>query len=182
MLEEVDWLAPKFIILYVFFGTMMFIHLRGRVRLRFYRQLTDHSTLMAPYNTLMYMFSAVPNRPFIDVDRFPELKSLTENWRTIRDEAIKLFDEGHIRAAAGYTDLGFNSFFRRADIVKMANLAQIVNVLQAVILTKEEKLVLTPTYHVMEMYNVHQDATMLPLTITTNSYQLGKEKQLIFLL
>jgi beta-hydroxylase len=113
MLEQVDWLAPKFIILYVFFGAMMYIHLRGRVRLRFYRQLTDHSTLMAPYNTLMYMFSAVPNRPFIDVDRFPELKPLTENWKMIRDEAIKLFDEGHIRAAAGYTDLGFNSFFRR---------------------------------------------------------------------
>jgi alpha-N-arabinofuranosidase len=58
----------------------------------------------------------------------------------------------------------------------MANLAQIVNVLQAVILTKEEKLVLTPTYHVMEMYNVHQDATLLPLTIATTNYQFGNGK------
>jgi alpha-N-arabinofuranosidase len=57
----------------------------------------------------------------------------------------------------------------------MANLAQIINVLQAVILTKEEKLVLTPTYHVMEMYNVHQDATMLPLEVTSNKYILGKD-------
>jgi beta-hydroxylase len=112
-LAQVNWLAPKFIVLYVFFGAMMYIHLRGRVKLKFYRQLTDHSTFMAPYNTLMYMFSAVPNRPFIEVDRFPELKVLTDNWRTIRDEALKLFDEGHIRAASGYTDLGFNSFFRR---------------------------------------------------------------------
>jgi alpha-N-arabinofuranosidase len=51
-----------------------------------------------------------------------------------------------------------------------------VNVLQAVILTNEEKMLLTPTYHVMEMYNVHQDATMLPLTIHSNDYKMGKEK------
>ena len=112
-LAAIDWLAPKFIVLYVFFASMMYVHLRGRVRHRFYRQLTDHSTFMAPYNALMYMFSAVPNKPFVDVDRFPELKPLTDNWQLIRDEALKLFDEGHIRAASGYTDLGFNSFFRR---------------------------------------------------------------------
>jgi alpha-N-arabinofuranosidase len=58
----------------------------------------------------------------------------------------------------------------------MANIAQIINVLQAVILTKEEKIVLTPTYHVMEMYNVHQDATMLPVAVTSNDYKMGKEK------
>jgi len=112
-LTTVNWLAPKFIVLYVFFGSMMYVHLRGRVRHKFYRQLTDHSTFLAPYNALMYMFSAVPVRPYVDVGAFPELKPLTENWKTIREEALKLFDEGHIRAAAGYTDLGFNSFFRR---------------------------------------------------------------------
>ena len=112
-LATIDWLAPKFIVLYVFFGSMMYVHLRGRVRHKFYRQLTDHSTFLAPYNALMYMFSAVPVRPFVDVKAFPELTPLTENWKTIRDEALKLFDDGHIRAAAGYTDLGFNSFFRR---------------------------------------------------------------------
>ena len=69
-----------------------------------------------------------------------------------------------------------NTFNNHCDRVKMANLAQIVNVLQAVILTKEEKLILTPTYHVMEMYNIHQDAMMLPLTITTNNYQFGNGK------
>jgi len=60
--------------------------------------------------------------------------------------------------------------------VKMANLAQCINVLQAVILTNEEKLVLTPTYHVMEMYNVHQDAALIPLEITSNDYTLGDKK------
>ena len=69
-----------------------------------------------------------------------------------------------------------NIFHKHAERVKMANIAQIVNVLQAVILTKDEKLILTPTYHVMEMFNVHQDATNLPLEIRTNDYVLGKEK------
>lgn len=52
-------------------------------------------------------------------------------------------------------------FNNHADRVRMANLAQTVNVLQAVILTKE-KMVLTPTYHVMEMYKVHQTLVDLP--------------------
>ena len=58
----------------------------------------------------------------------------------------------------------------------MANLAQAVNVLQAVILTNKEKMILTPTYHVMEIYNVHQDATMLPVKLISNDYVLGAEK------
>jgi beta-hydroxylase len=106
-------LAPKFFVLYLFIGGALFVHFRGQVRHRFYRQITDHSTFMAPYNMLMYAFSAVPNKPFIDVAQFPELKPLTDNWEMLRDEALKLFDEGHIRGAAKYNDLGFNSFFRR---------------------------------------------------------------------
>ena len=47
----------------------------------------------------------------------------------------------------------------------MTNIAQIANVLQSMILTKEDKMVLTPTYHVFEMYKVHQDATYLPLEL-----------------
>jgi beta-hydroxylase len=106
-------LAPKFFILYAFIASGLYVHFRGRVRHKFYRQLTDHSTFMAPYNVLMYMFSAVPNKPFVDVKEFPDLKKLSDNWQTLRDEALQLFDEGHIRAAAKYNDLGFNSFFRR---------------------------------------------------------------------
>lgn len=67
---------------------------------------------LAPYNALMYLFSAVPNRPFIETKHFPDLEPLRENWQMIRDEALQLFDEGYIRAAARYNDLGFNSFFR----------------------------------------------------------------------
>ena len=72
--------------------------------------------------------------------------------------------------------LSLNIFNNNCDRVRMANLAQMVNVLQAVILTKEEKLVLTPTYHVMEMYNVHQDAQMIPLVMTSNDYVMGDKK------
>ncbi|TMG81200.1 MAG: aspartyl/asparaginyl beta-hydroxylase domain-containing protein [Betaproteobacteria bacterium] len=106
-------LAPKFFILYAFIASGVYVHLRGRVRHRFYRQLTDHSTIMAPYNVLMYMFSAVPNKPYVDVAAFPELKKLSDNWQMLRQEAMQLFDEGYIRGAAKYNDLGFNSFFRR---------------------------------------------------------------------
>jgi beta-hydroxylase len=51
----------------------------------------------------MYLFSAVKARPYADVRDFPELRQVTEQWRMIREEAVRLFDEGHIRAASGYT-------------------------------------------------------------------------------
>jgi alpha-N-arabinofuranosidase len=86
-----------------------------------------------------------------------------------------LFQQNTMRDAmlAGST---LNIFNNHCDRVKMANLAQIINVLQAVILTNDEKIILTPTYHVMEMYNVHQDAMMLPITLASLDYVFGKEK------
>ncbi len=86
-----------------------------------------------------------------------------------------LYQQNTMRDAmiAGAT---LNIFNNHSDRVRMANLAQTINVLQAVILTKEEKMILTPTYHVMEMYNVHQDAKLLPLKITANDYTLGTQK------
>ncbi len=106
----VSWKAA---IVYGYVLWALWVHLRGRERHRFHRQLTDHSTVIAPFNAIMYGFSAVPNKPYVDVAAFPELKPLQDNWKMIRDEALKLFDEGYIRAAATYNDLGFNSFFRR---------------------------------------------------------------------
>jgi len=86
-----------------------------------------------------------------------------------------LFQQNTMRDAmlAGAT---LNIFNNHADRVRMANIAQIVNVLQAVILTDGPKMLLTPTYHVMEMYSVHQDAMLLPITLQTADYQFGKEK------
>ena len=68
-----------------------------------------------------------------------------------------------------------NIFHQHCRRVKMANLAQTVNVLQAVILTEGEKMLLTPTYHVLEMYKVHQDAALLPLEITGANYTVNGE-------
>ncbi|NBT07123.1 MAG: lipid A hydroxylase LpxO, partial [Betaproteobacteria bacterium] len=87
-------IEPAFLVLYVFIASAVFIHLRGRVRHPFARQLTDHSTVLAPYNAVMYAFSGVPNTPYQQLDDFPELKPLVEQWTMIRDEAANLFDEG----------------------------------------------------------------------------------------
>src|SRR5688572_9696398 len=86
-----------------------------------------------------------------------------------------LYQQNTMRDAmiAGVT---LNVFHNHCDRVRMANLAQAVNVLQSVILTNREKMILTPTYHVMEMYNVHQDATMLPVELKANDYVLSNEK------
>lgn len=111
-MTSIDPLAPKFLVLYVFLISILYVHFRGRVRLRFYRQLFNHSALLAPYNVLMYAFSSVPSRPILDVRQFPALNPLRENWRTIRDEAMSLFDEGYIRAAEKNNDASFNSFFK----------------------------------------------------------------------
>ncbi|WP_315822424.1 alpha-N-arabinofuranosidase [Paraflavitalea speifideaquila] len=86
-----------------------------------------------------------------------------------------LYQQNTMRDAmiAGVT---LNIFHNHSDRVRMANLAQTINVLQAVLLTNEEKMILTPTYHVMEMYNVHQDAKLLPISIKSNDYTLGGKK------
>lgn len=86
-----------------------------------------------------------------------------------------LYQQNSIRDAvlAGMT---LNIFNNHADRVRMANLAQTVNVLQAVILTNEEKMLLTPTYHVLEMYSVHQDAMLLPVDLKTADYTFGSDK------
>jgi beta-hydroxylase len=104
--------APQFIAVYLFAASAAYVHFRGRERLRVGRQIGDHSTFMAPYNCLMYMFSGVPNEPVHPTERFPELKVLRDNWQTIRDEAVALFDEGRIKAAAKNNDWGFYSFFK----------------------------------------------------------------------
>ena len=61
--------------------------------------------------------------------------------------------------------LNLNIFARHADRVRMANIAQMINVLQAMILTDKEKMVLTPTYYVFKMYVPFQDATFIPVDL-----------------
>jgi alpha-N-arabinofuranosidase len=71
--------------------------------------------------------------------------------------------------------LNFNVFHRHAARVTMANLAQTVNVLQALILTRGANMVLTPTYHAFDLYRVHRGARVVPLSLETPSYELGSD-------
>jgi alpha-N-arabinofuranosidase len=88
-----------------------------------------------------------------------------------------LYQQNTLRDAlvAGST---LNIFNNHCDRVKMSAIAQMVNVLQAMILTDKEKMVTTPTYHVFDLYEVHQDATLLPTELQCADYQLGDAKVL----
>src|SRR5215510_768611 len=106
--------SVKWVFVLLFLASAVYVHYRGKVRHRLSRQLLDHSTFMAPINALMYLCSRVPTTPFIDPGReFPELAPLRAQWTTIRAEALALAELKKIKAADGYTDVGFNSFFRR---------------------------------------------------------------------
>ncbi|XHS80514.1 aspartyl/asparaginyl beta-hydroxylase domain-containing protein [Burkholderiaceae bacterium UC74_6] len=98
-------------LLLIFLASGLYIHFRGQVRFALARAL-DFTILIAPVNALMYLFSRVPAKAYLDPDDFPELAPLKANWQLIRDEALRLADDGAIRAATGYNDVGFNSFFR----------------------------------------------------------------------
>jgi len=69
--------------------------------------------------------------------------------------------------------LNLNIFARHADRVRMANIAQMINVLQSMILTDNEKMVLTPTYYVYKMYVPFQDATFIPVNFDAGTYAQG---------
>jgi alpha-N-arabinofuranosidase len=85
-----------------------------------------------------------------------------------------LYQQNSLRDAI-VAALNFNIFHKHADRVHMTNIAQMVNVLQAMILTDKEKMILTPTYHAFKMYVPFQDATALPLKLSNvPQYKLGE--------
>ena len=86
-----------------------------------------------------------------------------------------LFQQNSMRDAV-LAALNLHIFQAHADRVSIANIAQMINVLQAMILTDHEKIVLTPTYHVFEMLKVHQGATSLPIALTTPNLPGIKEQ------
>jgi alpha-N-arabinofuranosidase len=83
-----------------------------------------------------------------------------------------LYQQNTLRDAL-VAGLNFNIFHRHAKRVQMTNIAQMVNVLQAMILTDGPKMALTPTYHVFQMYIPFQGATFLPTEISSPEYKLG---------
>jgi len=123
--------------------------------------ITHHSTIMDRY----------------DPDK--RIGLIVDEWGTWYDVEPGtnpgfLYQQNTLRDAL-VAGINLNIFNNHCDRVQMANIAQTVNVLQSVILTEGDKMILTPTYHVFEMYKVHQDATLLPVEINCPDYKLGED-------
>jgi alpha-N-arabinofuranosidase len=86
-----------------------------------------------------------------------------------------LFQQNSLRDALSAAII-LNTFNAHARRVKMANLAQTVNVLQAMILTRDDQIVLTPTYHVFDLYQVHQDSQLLTTHVQNRPYRFDGEE------
>ena len=80
-----------------------------------------------------------------------------------------LYQQNSLRDALT-AGIHFNIFNNNAERVRIGNIAQTINVLQAVILTEGDKMALTPTYHVFDMYKVHMDALKLPVYLEGDSF------------
>ena len=103
---------------------------------------------------------------------------MVDEWGTWYDpepgkDMGALYQQNTLRDAV-VAGINLNIFNNHSDRVKMANIAQMVNVLQAMVLTDKEKMVLTPTYHVFKMYKVHQGATLIPTDLTAPEYAMDK--------
>ncbi|QEG37502.1 alpha-N-arabinofuranosidase [Bythopirellula goksoeyrii] len=83
-----------------------------------------------------------------------------------------LYQQNTLRDAL-VAGLNFHIFQKHHQRVRMCNIAQTVNVLQAMILTEGEKMLLTPTYYAFEMCKVHQDTKFLPVELETPEYKFG---------
>jgi alpha-N-arabinofuranosidase len=86
-----------------------------------------------------------------------------------------LFQQNSLRDAL-IAGTNLNIFNNHADRVRMANLAQTVNVLQSIVLTRGRDMLLTPTYYVFDLFKVHQDAKLIPLKFESPDYVSGTDK------
>jgi len=123
------------------------------------------------------------NRKIEIMDKYDHQKRVglfVDEWGTWWDvepgeNPAFLYQQNTLRDAVS-ASIFLNIFNSHYDRVKMANIAQTINVLQAMILTKGKDIILTPTYHVFEMYKVHQAATLLPHDISCKSYQYNGQE------
>jgi alpha-N-arabinofuranosidase len=114
------------------------------------------------------------------MDKYDPAKKIAfavDEWGTWYDpepgrEPRFLYQQNTLRDAI-VAALNFNVFAHHADRVRLAAIAQMVNVLQAMILTKGPQMIRTPTYHVFKMYDSFQDATYLPTELSTPQYAQG---------
>jgi alpha-N-arabinofuranosidase len=124
--------------------------------------LTRHSTIMDQYDP--------QKRVALGIDEWG-------TWYDVEPGTNPgfLYQQNSLRDAL-VAGINLNIFNQHSERVRMANIAQMVNVLQSVILTKDDKMVLTPTYHVFDLYKVHQDATLLPTSLSGADYQYSNDK------
>ena len=104
--------SMKIALVLLFVVSIAYVHLRGRVRHKLTRQLSDHSSFLAPVNAFLYLCSKHPAKPYLPVAAFPELQPLKDHWQEIREEAQQLLHVGEIKQSDNYDDVGFNSFFK----------------------------------------------------------------------
>ncbi len=114
-------------------------------------------------------------------DKDKKLGLIVDEWGTWFDVEPGtnpgfLYQQNTMRDAL-VAGINLNIFNKHCDRVKMANIAQLVNVLQAVILTDGEKMLLTPTYHVFSMYKCHQDGELLDSYMETEKIGLEDRYQ-----
>jgi len=121
--------------------------------------ITNHSVVMDKYDS--------EKRIGLTVDEWG-------NWFDVEPgtNPAFLYQQNSLRDAM-VAALNFDIFNKHCDRVKMGNIAQMINVLQSVILTKDELMVLTPTYYVFKMYKVHHDAKLLPVKISSANYTVA---------
>ncbi|MBB4659806.1 alpha-N-arabinofuranosidase [Parvularcula dongshanensis] len=98
---------------------------------------------------------------------------IVDEWGTWYEGDLGTLYQQNTQRDAVLAALNLNIFAKHAERVKGANIAQMVNVLQAMILTDEDRMVLTPTYHVFRMYVPFQDATRLDVRFRPGSYRVG---------
>lgn len=127
--------------------------------LRIDDMITTHSAIMDKYD---------PKR---------EVPLVVDEWgawlRPLPGLPMMFLKQQNSQRDAILASLNLNIFARHADRVKMANIAQMVNVIQSMILTDGDRLVLTPTYHVYKMYVPFQDAELIPAKLGSGTYKLG---------
>jgi len=123
--------------------------------------ITKHDTIMTKYD---------PNK---------EVGLIVDEWGTWYDVEPGtnpgfLYQQNTIRDAL-VAAINLNIFHNHCDRVKMTNIAQTVNVLQSIILTEGEKMIKTPTYHVFDLFKVHQDSTLLTLDYISPDFKNNNE-------
>jgi len=127
--------------------------------LRMNELITQHSTIMDRYDP--------SNKVGLMVDEWG-------NWYNVEAGTNPgfLFQQNTLRDGITAA-LNLNIFNNHASRVKMANIAQMVNVLQAMILTDGPKMMLTPTFFAFELFTVHHDAAQIPISVTSENYEFN---------